>query len=540
MKISSSLITAALLGALPTIATAADAKAEGAEAKKAPPAKTVSIFNGKDLEGWTHDPLGKANYEVVDGAIVGTTVEGSPNSFLLSEKEYGDFELTFEVQVDDGLNSGVQIRSRPKSEADVAGESSAKTTPPPAAKRTSEKAKGKKGASAPAAPAPGKNSSIGRVFGPQVEIEMSPGQAGYIYGEATSFGWLSPEPADKEHSHEHVKNGEWNQFRILARGPRIQTWINGEKVADLTHEEIYKTHPRGHFGLQVHGIKAGTGPFSVRWKNIQVKEFPSAQPVAKKAPPTPSVRSDLPGDYFVYSPESDTKLYNVEENALITIKGGKGSLWTKEPFGDVMIDLEVKLSEGCNSGVFVRSDPMNPVQAGFEIQVFDSAGVAEAGKHDFGAFYDAQAPLVNAAKPAGEWNHLVIEWKGPHLTVHLNDQKVQDLNVDEWTTANLNPDGSKNKFGTALKDLPRTGHVGFQNHGHDVWFRNVSITALLGTGLTSAPGFMRPSQVARTPRAIAMTQVTPAEKTRRLPRTSMPPRASQTTPLAIAKPGKTP
>ncbi len=211
-------------------------EAGGGEAK--------AIFDGKSLEGWAHDSVGKATYEVVDGAILGTTVEGSSNSFLLSEKEYGDFELTFEVNVDDGLNSGVQIRSREKTDADIPNEQ-----------------KGKK------------NSAVGRVFGPQVEIEMSPGQSGYIYGEATGLGWLSPEPADKAHAHEHIKNGEWNAYRILAKGPRIQTWINGEKVADLTHEEIYKTHPKGHFGLQVHGIKKGTGPFSVRWRNLKIKEL---------------------------------------------------------------------------------------------------------------------------------------------------------------------------------------------------------------------------------------------------------------------------
>lgn len=206
----------------------------------------ISLFDGKTLAGWKPSTLGTAKYTVVDGTIRGETVEGSPNTFLLSEQQYGDFELEFEVKVHDKLNSGVQIRSREKTEADLAST-------------------GKGGK--PAA-------DLNRFFGPQVEIEASPGQAGYIYGEATGLNWLSPEPQQKpEASHSHMKNGEWNHFRVVAKGPRIQTFINGQAVADLTHEVIYKSHPKGHIGLQVHGIKKGDGPFDVAWRNLRIREL---------------------------------------------------------------------------------------------------------------------------------------------------------------------------------------------------------------------------------------------------------------------------
>ena len=71
-----------------------------------------SIFNGKNLDGWSQKN-GTATYRVEDGAIVGKTKEGSPNSFLCSNKLYGDFDLQFEVKlINDELNSGVQIRSQ--------------------------------------------------------------------------------------------------------------------------------------------------------------------------------------------------------------------------------------------------------------------------------------------------------------------------------------------------------------------------------------------------------------------------------------------
>ena len=153
-------------------------------------------------------------------------------------------------------------------------------------------------------------------------------------------------------------------------------------------------------------------------------------------------------------------------------------IWTRNDYSDFVLKLEFKMSEKCNSGVFFRTDPTNPVQGGFEIQIFDSAAKSEIGSHDCGALYDAMVPKENAAKPAGEWNAMTIRVQGPKVTVVLNGKKVVEANLDEWTTANQTPDGSKNKFKTALKDLPRTGKIGFQYHGHPVWFRNVTVREL--------------------------------------------------------------
>ena len=87
-------------------------------------------------------------------------------------------------------------------------------------------------------------------------------------------------------------------------------------------------------------------------------------------------------------------------------------------------------------------------------------------------------PKVNAVNPAGEWNTCVLTCDGPHIRVELNGKVVQDLNIDDWDTPNKNPDGSKNKFRTALKDFKRTGHVGLQDHGAAIAFRNVKIKVL--------------------------------------------------------------
>jgi hypothetical protein len=187
----------------------------------------VALFDGKSLDGW-EVKNGTATYAVEDGCIVGKTTEGSPNSFLCTKKDYGDFELKFEVKVDDALNSGVQIRSASKPDY-----------------------------------------RNGVVHGPQVEISVD-GNAGFIFGESTKFGWLSENRTD-EKARAAFKKGEWNAYRVLARGKSIKTWINDVPVADLVDEKTEM--PSGFIGLQVHGIKKGTGPYQVRWKNISLREL---------------------------------------------------------------------------------------------------------------------------------------------------------------------------------------------------------------------------------------------------------------------------
>jgi hypothetical protein len=153
-----------------------------------------------------------------------------------------------------------------------------------------------------------------------------------------------------------------------------------------------------------------------------------------------------------------------------------GYIWTKKDYENFEVSLEYKTSEKCNSGLFFRTDSKNAVQGGFEIQI--ASADIYSGKHVVGSLYDAKAPSAAAGKPDGEWNTMVLTCKGAAISVVLNGQEVLQADIDEWTTANENPDGTKNKFKTALKDLPRTGKIGLQYHGHPVWFRNLTIKKL--------------------------------------------------------------
>lgn len=152
-------------------------------------------------------------------------------------------------------------------------------------------------------------------------------------------------------------------------------------------------------------------------------------------------------------------------------------LWTKDKYGDFILDLEFKVIEGTNSGIFFRtSDLKDPVYTGIEIQVSNSYGRNRLSKNGTaGAIYDCLEPTKNAINKPGQWNHCIVTCKGSSIKVVLNNELIIDMNLDLWTTPHKNPDGTDNKFGRALKDFARVGYIGLQDHGRPVWYRNIRI-----------------------------------------------------------------
>lgn len=195
------------------------------------------LFDGKSTEGWIQRG-GKARYTVEDGCIVGTSVAGTPNSFLCPPDEYANFVLEYEYKVDPELNSGVQFRSLSLPEYNK-----------------------------------------GQVHGYQCEIDNDPKKARFwaagIYEEGAR-GWLCPMKDDKEAGKAFTEQGakitkvdDWNKVRIEARGSDIKTFFNGEPRATLKDDKTAK----GFIGLQVHGIgnnKAHEGK-QVHWRNLRIQ-----------------------------------------------------------------------------------------------------------------------------------------------------------------------------------------------------------------------------------------------------------------------------
>ena len=183
-----------------------------------------SLFNGKNLSGWTQKN-GKAEYKVEDGAIVGYTKMNTANSFLCTKKKYGNFILEFQFKITDGLNSGVQLRSESL-----------------------------------------KSYQNGRVHGYQFEIDPSDrAWSGGIYDEARR-GWLYPMTLNKRAKRAFKKN-EWNKARVEAVGNAIRTWVNGIPCANVWDDVT----PEGFIALQVHAIynEADEGK-TVCWRNIRI------------------------------------------------------------------------------------------------------------------------------------------------------------------------------------------------------------------------------------------------------------------------------
>ena len=207
----------------------------------------TSLFDGKTLDGWVQKG-GKASYSAREGAIVGHSVPRTPNSFLCTEKRYGDFLLEYEYKCDSALNSGVQIRSNVFDEA------------------TEVELGGKV-----------RKIAAGRVHGYQVEIDPNkPGRmwSGGIYDEGRR-GWLYPgvrggdAKAFTEQGKKIYKPEEWNSVRVECRGSRIRTWLNGELRADFEDTATSE----GFIALQVHGVGGQEKPLFVRWRNLRLTEL---------------------------------------------------------------------------------------------------------------------------------------------------------------------------------------------------------------------------------------------------------------------------
>lgn len=171
----------------------------------------------------------------------------------------------------------------------------------------------------------------------------------------------------------------------------------------------------------------------------------------------------------------------VEDGALNPHRAGHYMLVHTQQWADFLLTLDFKITNGCNSGVFLRTSSLTPRPGrdvgfnGLEIAIDDTNG---AGYHDTGALYDLVKPVKNAMKPAGQWNHLEIACITNRIEVMLNGEAVMRADLDRFTTPNRRPDGSEHKFDEAFKAHARRGFLGLQDHGKPCWFKNIKLKPL--------------------------------------------------------------
>lgn len=425
----------------------------------------VDLFDGKTLNGWNQKG-GNAKYEVVDGTIVGTTVHNTPNSFMTTDKMYGDFILELEYKVDPSMNSGIQIRSN----------------------------------SLP-------TYRNGRVHGYQVEIDPSErAWSGGIFDEARR-GWLNP-LGDNPQAQKAFKQNDWNHYRIEAIGDTIKTWVNGVPAAHLIDDKT----DSGFIALQVHSIgknkKEGT---HIVWRNIKILTE-DLQAYSKESPITPIVTKNR----LTVSEEKDNwkllwdgettdgwrgarldefpeKGWEIKDGILTVLSSGGeesaagGDIVTTEAYGDFELKVDFKLTEGANSGIkyYVNTDlnkgPGSSI--GLEYQILDDARHPDAkkGNHEgsrtVSSLYDLiQADLNKPINPIGEWNTAHIKSIDNHVEHWLNGTKVLEYERKSDDYRKLVSESKYVKwpnFGESDKGL-----ILLQDHGDRVSFKNIKIKSI--------------------------------------------------------------
>lgn len=439
---------------------------------KAAASQWTSLFNGKNLDGWKQ-ATGSAGYSVENGMIVGTTVVNSSNSFLVTEKEYGDFVLELDNKVDDTTsNSGVQTRSHYDQAA---------------------------------------NNGAGKVYGRQVEIDPSHRRwSGGIYDEGRR-DWLYPVELNAK-AKTAYKVGQWNHYKIECIGNAIKTWINGIPVAYM----VDTIDSRGFLGLQVHSIGNNTSEAGkkIYFKNIRIKTtdltpapFPPGIYVVNYVSNTLTNYEKQNGWRLLFDGKTNTGWRSATSEEFPTKPGGwiirdgtmtilgsaggeaanVGDIVTKEQFSAFDLSFEFRMSRGANSGVkyFVTLNEDTKGSAiGLEYQILDDAVHPDAklgrnGDRTLASLYD----LIPANKqprfvrPIGAWNTgRIIVYPNNHVEHYLNGVKVLEYERGSKEFKDLVAISKyviwKN-FGEA-----KQGHILLQDHGFEVNFRSIKIKPL--------------------------------------------------------------
>lgn len=431
----------------------------------------INLFDGKTLDGWKL-MTGKAEYKPEGGAIVGTTVANSPNSFLVYDKRFtGDFVLELEAMMSDtNTNSGVQFRSNYNPDGD---------------------------------------NGRGRVYGYQFEMDPSARRwSGGVYDEGRRE-WLYT-GALNEKAQVFFTPNVYHKIKVECLGNTIKTWLDDKPMSYVIDT---LTNNEGIIGLQVHAIgNDKLKGIKIYWKNIRIKTtglkpapFPKDVYVANLVPNNLSAFEKSNGWKLLFDGKSNhgwvganlnhfpEKGWEIKDGVLKVLSSeGKeaangGDIVTKEKFSAFDLSFEFKLTPGANSGVkyFVTLNEKNQGSAiGLEYQILDDtlhpdAKMGRDGNRTLASLYD----LIKAQKTSrfikqpGGWNTgRIIVYPNNHVEHYLNGVKVLEYERGSQAYRDLVAISKYKvweKFGEA-----KEGYILLQDHGNEVSYRSIKIRRL--------------------------------------------------------------
>lgn len=375
-----------------------------------------SLFDGTSLKGWHTSPGGE--WKVKDGTILGiSSKKESRHGLLISNKTYTNFTLKLKFRVIRG-NSGFYFRSEILDHA------------------------------------------FG-IFGIQVGVDNLEYVGGFY--KTVDRKWV------KKTREELVANihkpSEWNEMTIQAIGPQVIITLNGTRTIQVN--DSFGGH-KGHLILRLQGDMET----EVQFKDIQIREEKPLCKVTNKGSTTDSEGFKLLFNGKGLKGWQTTGNWLINQDGNVTLHprpGEKGwarygdYLTTTQQYGDFILDLEFKINKHGNSGVFLRvGDPLDQVDTGFEVQIIDTHGKQNPTDHDCGGIVHTVAPLLNMAKPAGEWNHYTITCRGNCVQVVFNGKEIINLDLSK----------------SAMKNRPARGFIAFQDEGKPTSYRRVRIKEL--------------------------------------------------------------
>jgi hypothetical protein len=409
------------------------------------------LYNGKNLDGW-ESYGGDAPYIAEGKSILGTAIVSRNNTFLCTDRPYGDFVLELEFNNEAPLNSGVMARGQWR-----------------------------------------KSGDIRQIFGYQIEIDpLERAYTGGVYDEARR-GWIYPlhynPPARKA-----MKTGAWNTMRIEFIGNELRTFVNNVPVSNLVDD----IDASGMICLQIHAVPKELEGKEMRWRNIRIKEGATKAdqrtgPVAPQINLVPNTISDWEQAKLNGFPAkgwevSDGELHVQAGNGGESTNGG--DIITNEHFRDFDLRFEFKPTEGANSGIKYFVDPSlnkgSGSAIGLEFQILDDrnhpdAKMGVAGNRTAGSLYDLITAKV-LDTPRGKelkidaWNRGRIVVRGGKVEHWLNGYKVVEYDrFSQMFEALVNY--SKYKDWENFGRWP-AGPILLQDHGDSVFFRSIKIREL--------------------------------------------------------------